>query len=349
LNLSEAIKELILLNEVVILPGFGGFVSKYHPAEIRRNSNVFEPPSKEIRFDSRMINDNGLLVSHIAKKNNLPQEEALSIVNESIETLKKELQEKGLILIEGVGKITKSTSGSHLFEPVPNENYLVQSFGLPSVEIPTSKKPLELPKRPVRPEVLSPVVQKRKRFPVAALILALVLVAAGVLYFSGLFDRYMRPLFLTADTVNSGSINQEDKIVFGKQVIDDTDTLKIEVGRQLDERSSKEKALYYQEKAETGPEQSVSNTIEEKGAPVIVPILSENGPFHIIAGSFTIENNALRQKEILQRKGFAPRIIQKRGKYFYVSLQSFDSKETAMAEMRRIGNELELPLWVMEK
>ena len=76
MNLASDIKELILLNEGVILPGLGGFVVTHHPAEIHKNTHLLQPPSAMVSFDSRMITDNGLLVSHIAQKNKLSEEKA---------------------------------------------------------------------------------------------------------------------------------------------------------------------------------------------------------------------------------------------------------------------------------
>ena len=194
MNLASDIKDLILLNEGLILPGLGGFVTKYHPAEIRKNSNVFDPPSMEIRFDSRMVTDNGLLVSHVAKKNRISEAAARSVVNEYIEGLKKELLEKGSASIDEVGMMVKDSSGNLNFKSHTGQNYRIQSFGLPEVEVPPSAKPPEIPKRTLPPPVVQPVSKKRMKIPLAAVITALVLLSAGIVYFTGLFDRYLKPL-----------------------------------------------------------------------------------------------------------------------------------------------------------
>jgi nucleoid DNA-binding protein len=347
-NLSSDIKDLILLNEGLILPGLGGFVTKYHPAEIRRNSNVFDPPSMEIKFDSRMITDNGLLVSRVAKKNKISEEEARSVVIDYVESLKRDLQEKDTASIDEVGILVKDSSGNLTFKALTGQNYRIQSFGLPEVEVPPFAKPPEIPRRTLPPPVFQPVSKKRIRIPLAAVIVALVLLGAGVVYFTGLFDRYLKPLFVRAEPVVMLSEDNADKIVFGQQVTADEDTLATEVNQQLTVISSKEKALRYEEPKKTEPVQP-ETSVEITETPVILAPVNQSGEFHIIAGSFLIPGNADRQKNALEKKGYTPQIIRKNDDFFYVALQAFDSKETAMAEMRKLRQELDLPLWVMKR
>jgi len=350
-NIAADIKDLILLNEGLILPGLGGFVTKYHQAEIRKNSNVFEPPSMEIRFDSRMITDNGLLISRVARKNNLPEEEARLVVDEFIEGLKKDLQEKGSALIDEVGSIVKDSTGNLTFKALSGQNYRIQSFGLPEVEVPLSAKPQETYRRTLPPPVVQPVIKKRVKIPLAAVIAALIILGAGTVYFTGFFDRYLKPLFVRAEPVVMLHEDNPDKIVFGQQVIPDEDTLAKEVDQQLAKTSSKEKALYYEEPNKTEPIQPIAST--EKNAitepPATLPAVVSPGEFHIIAGSFLIPSNADRQKSQLEKKGYSPQIIRKNDDFFYVALQAYDSKETAVVEMRKLSRELNLPLWVMRR
>jgi nucleoid DNA-binding protein len=347
-NLASDIKALILLNKGVILPGLGGFITRYHTAEIRKDSNTFEPPSMEISFDSRMISDNGMLISHVARKSKLSTEEARSVVDEYIESLKRDLQEKGSASIEELGRIVKGQNGNVTFEAFTDKNYRIESFGLPAIEIPPSSKSAIIPKRILPPQAKPIVSRKRKRIPVAAIIFPLVLFVAVVIYFTGIFDRYLKPLFLSTESTITNGSSQDDNFVFGQRIADDKDTVAMEVNEQLAETTSKEKALYYQEPG--NKEQKQPEIKARQYEPVVVPPPAINtGDFHIVAGSFHLRDNAERQKRNLEKKGYTPRIIQKGGKYFYVSLQAFNSKEDAQHEMQKLIRELDLPLWVLEK
>jgi hypothetical protein len=362
-NLASDIKELILLNEGVILPGMGGFFTTYHPAEIHKDSNVFQPPSMKVKFDSQIIKDNGLLVSHIAQKNKFSEEEARLKVNEYVHKLKKELREKGFVSIEDVGTITNSPEGELTFSAAADKNYSIQSFGLPAIEIPRSTLSSETQTRSIPSPVVPVIAREKKKVPLAAFIVFLVILAAGAIYFTGIYDRYVKPLLRKNEPVSMDSLANEGKIVFGQSVSAEEDTLDREVNQQLTEKTSKEKALYYEEAEKGESNQTKVLGIEGKpqhaeppiAAPPVVahaavsPPVTQTGNYYIVAGSFLKSGNANRQKAELEKKGFSPRIVQKNDNFFYVTLQSFDSRETAMAEMSKMAHDLDLPLWVMKK
>ena len=357
-NLASDIKELILLHEGVILPGLGGFYTTYHPAEIHKESNVFQPPSMKVSFDSQMITDNGLLVSHIAQKNKFSEEEARVKVNEYIKELRNELREKGFVSIEEVGILSSSPEGELTFNAVADKNYGIQSFGLPPVEVPHSIQPPETKPRPIPSPPVPAITREKRKVPLAALIAFLVILAAGAVYFTGVFDRFFKPLFQKKVPVSMDSLSTMDKIVFGQPVPADEDTLDREVNRQLTEKTSKEKALYYQESQKAGSnptEMQIAEPAPAITAPAVVaqtipsPPVTQTGNYYIVAGSFLNAGNANRQKAALEKKGFSPRIVRKNDDFFYVTLQSFDSRETAKAEMSKLARDLDLPLWVMKK
>jgi hypothetical protein len=352
-NLASDIKELILLKGGVILPGLGGFITAYHPAEVQKDSGLFQPPSVKISFDSHMIMDNRLLISHIEKKNKFSEEEARLTVNEYIDELKKELQEKGSVSIEEVGTLSKGPDGDLTFEAVAGKNYLIRSFGLPAVEIPHPVKFTETKPRKIPSPAVPVVTRKKRKVLLAAIISFLIVLAAGTIYFTGMVDRYLKPLFLAAEPVPADSTVNSGRIVFGHQEPADEDTLAREINQQLTSNTSKEKALYYQEAEKAGSEQTQIQANDAE-SPVFVPPVAkfpvtQTVNYYIVAGSFLKPGNADRQKAELEKKGYNPRIVQKNDNFYYVTLQSCDSKETATAEMRKLGRDLDLPLWVMKK
>lgn len=351
------------MNEGVILPGLGGFVTTYHPAEIHKDTHEFQPPSAIVGFDSRMIADNGLLVSHIAHKNKLSEDEARLMVNEYVGALQKELLEKGSVCIEAVGTLAKTSDGELTYKVAADANYCIQSFGLPSVEVPQPVKSTEMKPRTIPSPVVPVITRKKRKFPLAALISFLVLFAAGAIYFTGVFERYLKPLFLANEPSPLDSVENSDKIIFGQPVSADEDTSDREINQQLTSNSSKEKALYYQESDKAGPEQTQIQ-VHEVESPVAVPSgtqppvakvpaasppVAQTGNYYIVAGSFLKPGNANRQKADLEKKGYSPFILQKNDDFFYVTLQSFDSKEAATAAMKKIAQDLDLSLWVLKK
>lgn len=356
LDLAPYIKELILLHEEVILPGFGCFATRYKPARIRKNTNVIDPPSRELFLDINKDKEDNLLVSHIASKQKISEAKAGEMISRYVEFLHKTIQEKGYVKLEGIGKISKSVSGSMVFEPLAEENYLLDAFGLTSVEIPRIKKheesfqsivqpPVKKPEPKVSPEPAP--AKKRMLLPIAAIILLLLLIGGGILYFTGVYDRYIKTL-IPKSASSPQKEKQQENIIFGKEVPLGEDSLMTAIDKQLSEKSSKEKALYYKEPSLTKPVQPA--TVEKSVAEAVAtqPSLSEEGNYHIISGSFLIPGNADKQKAMLEKKGYSPKIVRKKNEFFYVSLFSYPTREQAVAEMRKLRKELDLPLWILE-
>ena len=141
-----------------------------------------------------------------------------------------------------------------------------------------------------------------------------------------------------------------DKLVFGNRADADSmqsesDTLRKKISQELDKRNSRESALAFEE-VEAKP---VVETPRPVAKPLIEPAQVKTGkPYYIIAGSFTIASNAERQKSQLERKGYTPLLLPKRGNYYMVSLGSYDTHERATTALRQLRKELQQEMWLMK-
>ena len=70
INISKHIVELLYLNDCVIIPEFGGFITNYK-SSIVNNVNNFIPPSKQITFNKNLKDNDGLLINSIKNKEQL--------------------------------------------------------------------------------------------------------------------------------------------------------------------------------------------------------------------------------------------------------------------------------------
>ena len=66
MELLAYIKELLLLNDCVIIPGFGGFVTNYKQAGL--NASNFTAPSKSVSFNKKLNFNDGLFINHVASE-----------------------------------------------------------------------------------------------------------------------------------------------------------------------------------------------------------------------------------------------------------------------------------------
>ena len=63
IELAQHIEALLLENDCVIVPGFGGFVAHYAPATHVKEENLFLPPTRIIGFNSQLKLNTGCELS----------------------------------------------------------------------------------------------------------------------------------------------------------------------------------------------------------------------------------------------------------------------------------------------
>ena len=122
MDISFYVSELLFENDCVIIPGFGGFVTHYAPARIHPVNHSFLPPSKNILFNSKLIRDDGLLIDHIAQKQNLNYSQAKSLVEDYKRELLGKLSAGEVVRFKNIGNVQKDSLGKLLFSPDDSVN-----------------------------------------------------------------------------------------------------------------------------------------------------------------------------------------------------------------------------------
>jgi nucleoid DNA-binding protein len=127
-EISQYIKELLLLNDCVIIPEFGGFVANYKPATIENNQ--FFPPTKEIAFNNKLISNDGLLVNYISEAEGVDYFNAKQKLDSFVEETMLNLERNRNVYFDGVGYLHFDSRENLQFEPQLKQNLLVESYGL---------------------------------------------------------------------------------------------------------------------------------------------------------------------------------------------------------------------------
>ncbi len=178
MDITHYIKELLLLNDCVIIPEFGGFVANYKPATIQNNQ--FFPPTKEIAFNNKLISNDGLLINYISDSEGINYFEAKQRLESFVEETLLNLERKRNVYFEGIGYIHYDSRENLQFEPQLNQNLLVDSYGLQNFSYEKLYQ-RQMPKPAFKVEYREPVpviFQKRK---LKKLIVALPLLMAMAL------------------------------------------------------------------------------------------------------------------------------------------------------------------------
>ena len=128
MEINQYIKELLLLNDCVIIPEFGGFVANYKPASIENNQ--FSAPAKEIAFNNKLISNDGLLINYISEVEKIDYFSAKQKLDSFVEETMLNLERNRNVYFEGVGYMHYDSRENLLFEPQIKENLLIESYGL---------------------------------------------------------------------------------------------------------------------------------------------------------------------------------------------------------------------------
>ena len=128
MEINQYVKELLLLNDCVIIPEFGGFVANYKPATIENNQ--FSAPTKEIAFNNKLISNDGLLVNFISERERIDYFSARQKLTAFVEETLLNLERNRNVNFEGVGYLHYDSRENLLFEPQMKQNLLVDSYGL---------------------------------------------------------------------------------------------------------------------------------------------------------------------------------------------------------------------------
>ena len=141
MDLAPFIRELILLNECVILPDFGGFETQYAAAQYDNIHKRMLPPTKKVHFKSDFIKGGGVLEDHLCANLNINKEQAVLLIDNYVQELNERIDENREAIVAGVGLFTKGLGNSLDFTAFEDENYLVESFGLDA--LPFEKNPVQ--------------------------------------------------------------------------------------------------------------------------------------------------------------------------------------------------------------
>ena len=162
MEINQYIKDLLLLNDCVIIPEFGGFVANYKPATIENNQ--FFPPTKDVAFNNKLISNDGLLINFISESEGINYFSAKQKLESFVEETLLNLERNRNVYFEGIGYLHYDSRENLLFEPQVKQNLLVESYGLQNF---TYEKlyQRQMPKPAFKVEYREPVpviFQKRK-------------------------------------------------------------------------------------------------------------------------------------------------------------------------------------------
>lgn len=155
MKLNKFIQQLLLDNEMVIIPGFGAFIQEYQPAEIIEDSGEIKPPSTHLTFNAQIRNNDGLLVGHVAENTRDSHFEALQKIEKERDNWLYQLDKGEKVTLSSIGTFSNNEKGELVFISEEDQKHSLESFGLEttSLQEPEEIEPVqETEEVPAEPE-----------------------------------------------------------------------------------------------------------------------------------------------------------------------------------------------------
>jgi len=128
------ISDLLYRHECVVVPEFGAFVTRRIPAYIDQDTAEIRPPSKNIIFNPRITETDGLLSSYVSDREGISYIMAKRVIERFVVEQKNILTETGTINWARIGRFTEE-NGEFSYEQARILNHLPEAYGLSTMRV----------------------------------------------------------------------------------------------------------------------------------------------------------------------------------------------------------------------
>ena len=137
IELDRHIEILLLDNDCVIIPNFGGFVTHHVDARYDESEGSFLPPLRTLGYNPHLKNINdSLLAQSYVEAYDISYPEAQRKIAEEVDNLKTALSEQGQFELKNIGMLSLNDIGDVVFEPCEAGILTPDLYGLGSFEMP---------------------------------------------------------------------------------------------------------------------------------------------------------------------------------------------------------------------
>lgn len=140
--LSKMVKELILDNDKVVLPGLGSFVAETVPSTFSDKGYTINPPYRRLYFRAKP-DEGDLLVSFYATSNGLDMAVADKIIREFVAELKSILYIRKAIAFPGLGRMRATKENAVFFVADEDLDIYPEGLGLEPISLKTHQETKE--------------------------------------------------------------------------------------------------------------------------------------------------------------------------------------------------------------
>ena len=137
--MSKMVKELILDNDRVVLPGLGSFVAEIVPSTFSDRGYTINPPYRRLFFRSKP-DEGDMLISFYAESNGVEPDLAERIIRDFIGELKSVLHSKKTVVFPGLGRLRATKENNIFFVADEDLDIYPAGFGLEPISLKTHEE-----------------------------------------------------------------------------------------------------------------------------------------------------------------------------------------------------------------
>lgn len=137
-ELERHIAKLLLDNDCVIVPGFGGFMAHHIAASYDEKNHIFLPPTRTVGFNPRLTMNDSVLAQDYVSCYDLSYPEALKRIESEVDEFRQMiLGEDGGYELCGIGRLYALENGEYDF--IPNDTGITTpaTYGFQAFELDT--------------------------------------------------------------------------------------------------------------------------------------------------------------------------------------------------------------------
>ena len=135
IKLERHIEILLLSNDCVIVPDFGGFMAHHVDARYDGRDCMFLPPLRTIGFNPQLKINDSLLAQSYVEAYDISYPEALRCIEEEVNEIRQILENTGKYELSNIGTIYLNDRGNYSFEPCEAGLLTPGYYGLGGFEI----------------------------------------------------------------------------------------------------------------------------------------------------------------------------------------------------------------------
>lgn len=360
IELAQHIETLLLENDCVIVPGFGGFVAHYSPATRVKEENIFLPPTRTIGFNPQLKLNDGVLVQSYMSAYDTSFADASRIVEKEVNEFIGLLHEEGKAHLDNIGEIHYNIYGNYEFVPYDYKITTPSLYGLDSFEmhelsVLQQKEKVWIPAHPEKEKKTFEISINR-----AYLRNAAAMIAAIVLFFafstpventdvqknnyaqllpSELFEQIEKQSVAITPVYVKNDAAQQAKKFSASSASTKTSSAK----KHTTDKAKTSKPIAVREVKVVKQETATP-------APAVKSQESANHPFHIIvAGGISLKDAEAIATQ-LKSKGFADAKALNTDDKVRVSISSFNNRDEATKQLLELRkNETYKNAWLLAK